>query len=434
LTRHNIYRPYFPKDFRGRVFTAKRTEEQKIMSTDLLEVEFAGVHFKNPFMLSSAPPTMDVRHIVRAAKMGWGGAVIKTVTDEPTIDPRTRLGVLRKDGKPIGMNNIELISRETLETWINDWIPRIKREAPQDFVLIASIMSGPEPDGWTRLAEIVSQTDVDAIELNVSCPHGSPEKHMGAFIGQDASLVETVTRAAKKGTSLPILVKLTPNVTDIVPIANAAVKGGADAVSAINTIESLIGVDIETATPLPIAYGVDKKEQLSTYGGFCGPAVKPIGLRFVSQIAKAQPEIPISGIGGIDDWSSAVEYIMVGAKTLQICTAVMWHGFSIIKQLTKGLTDFMLRKGYASIEAMIGLALPKITTWTALTKMPPLVARVIEEKCSGCKDCVVACADGGYVAIQMKDGVATVKADKCDGCGLCYVVCRDDAIEFMHTN
>jgi dihydropyrimidine dehydrogenase (NAD+) subunit PreA len=404
------------------------------MSKNRLEVDFAGIHFKNPFILSSAPPTMDVRHILRAAKLGWGGAVIKTVTKEPTVDPRTRLGALRKDGRAIGMNNIELISRERLETWTDDWIPRIKREAPQDFVLIASIMSGPEPDGWTKLAEAISQTEADAIELNVSCPHGSPEKHMGAFIGQDPALVEQVTRAAKKGTHLPILVKLTPNVTDIVPIANAAVRGGADAISAINTVESLIGVDIETATPLPIAYGIDRKEQLSTYGGFCGPAVKPIGLRFVSQIAKAQSKIPISGIGGIEEWYSAVEYIMVGAMTLQICTAVMWHGFSIIKPLMKGLTAFMERKGYKMIKEMVGLALPKITTWTALTKMPPLVARVIEKKCSGCKDCVVACADGGYVAIQMRDGIASINTETCDGCGLCYVVCRDDAIEFIHTN
>jgi dihydropyrimidine dehydrogenase (NAD+) subunit PreA len=404
------------------------------MTSNRLEVDFAGVHFKNPFVLSSAPPTMDVRHILRAAKLGWGGAVIKTVTDEPTVDPRTRLGVLRKDGRAIGMNNIELISRETLRTWTDDWIPRIKQESPEDFILVASIMSGPEPEGWTSLAETMSQTDVDVIELNVSCPHGSPEKHMGAFIGQDPSLVERVTSAAKKGTELPVIVKLTPNVTDIVPIANAAIKGGADAIAAINTVESLIGVDIETATPMPIAYGVDRKEQLSTYGGFCGPAVKPIGLRFVSQIAKAQPEIPISGIGGIGDWSSAVEYIMVGAKTLQICTAVMWHGFSIIKQLTRGLTDFMERKHYENIDAMVGLALPKITTWTALTKMPPLVARVLEEKCSGCKDCVVACADGGYLAIQMKGEVASINAEKCDGCGLCYVVCGDNAIEFIHTN
>ena len=385
-------------------------------------------------MLSSAPPTMDPRHILRAARLGWGGAVMKTVTEEPTVDPRTRLGVLRKDGKMIGMNNIELLSRKPLKTWTEDWIPKIKKEAPEDFVFIASIMSGPEPEGWTTFTEIMSQTGVDAIELNVSCPHGSPEKHMGAFIGQDPALVEQVTKAAKKGTDLPLMVKLTPNVTDIVPIAEAAVKGGADALSAINTVESLIGIDIETATPLPIAYGVDKKEQLSTYGGFCGPAVKPLGLRFVSQIAKAFPDTPISGIGGIEDWSSAVEYLMVGAKTLQICTAAMWHGFSIIKGMTGGLSKFMERKGYATLESMVGVALPKITTWTALSKLPPLVAHVVNTKCTGCKKCVVACADGGYVAIQMREGVAVIDVEKCDGCGLCAIVCDDDAIEFVHTD
>jgi dihydropyrimidine dehydrogenase (NAD+) subunit PreA len=358
---------------------------------------------------------------------------MKTVTEEPTVDPRTRLGVLRRDGKPIGMNNIELLSRKTLKTWTEDWIPRIKKDSPKDFIFIASVMSGPEPEGWTAFAEIMSQTGVDAIELNVSCPHGSPEEHMGAFIGQDPSLVEMVAKATKKGTDLPIIVKLTPNVTDIVPIAEAAVRGGADALSAINTVESLIGIDIETATPLPIAYGVDKKEQLSTYGGFCGPAVKPLGLRFVSQIAKAFPDIPISGIGGIEDWSSAAEYLMVGARTLQICTAVMWHGFSIIKGLNEGLAKFMDRKGYTTLDSMVGKALPKITTWADLSKLPPVVASVINERCTGCKECVVACADGGYVAIQMREKVAVINREKCDGCGLCYVVCKDNAIEFVHT-
>jgi dihydropyrimidine dehydrogenase (NAD+) subunit PreA len=404
------------------------------MSLNKLEIEFANISFKNPFLLSSAPPTMDARHIIRAAKLGWGGAVTKTIGEHPTVDPRTRLGVLRDNGKAIGMNNTELISRETLKKWTDDWIPKIKQESPEDFVLVVSIMSGPEPDGWTKLAEIMSRTEADAIELNVSCPHGSPEKHMGAFIGQDPSLVERVTRAAKKGTDLPVIVKLTPNVTDIVPIANAAVRGGADAISAINTIESLIGIDIETATPLPIAYGLDRSEQLSTYGGFCGPAVRPIGLRFVSQIARAQPEIPISGIGGIEDWTSAIEYLMVGAKTLQICTAAMWYGFSIIKPITQGIIKFMERKGYNTLESMVGLALPKITTWTTLTKMPPLVAHVIEEKCTGCKECVIACADGGYVAIQMRDNIAHIDSEKCDGCGLCAVVCKDKAVEFIHTN
>jgi len=402
------------------------------MSNNRLSVEFAGLTFKNPFILSSAPPTMDARHIIRAAKLGWGGAVMKTVTEEPTVDPRTRLGVLRKNGKAIGMNNIELLSRKPLSTWTEDWIPKIKQEAPEDFIFIASIMSGIEPEGWTALAETMSQTGADAIEINVSCPHGSPEKHMGAFIGQDPILVEQVTRAARKGTDLPLLVKLTPNVTDVVPIANAAVKGGADAISAINTVESLIGIDIETATPLPIAYGIDKTEQMSTYGGFCGPAVKPIGLRFVSQIAKAHPNIPISGIGGIENWSSAIEYLMVGARTLQVCTAVMWHGFSIIKDMTSGLTEFMERKGYESLDSMIGKALPKITSWTALTKLPPVVARIIAEKCTGCKECVIACADGGFVAIQMRDKTAVVKNDKCDGCGLCAIVCDYDAVEFVH--
>ncbi|MHA2379423.1 MAG: NAD-dependent dihydropyrimidine dehydrogenase subunit PreA [Candidatus Thorarchaeota archaeon] len=402
------------------------------MADNPLAVEFAGIPFKNPFLLSSAPPTMDVRHILRAARLGWGGAVMKTVTEEPTVDPRTRLGVLRRNGKAIGMNNIELLSREPLKTWTEDWIPKVKREAPEDFVFVASMMSEPEPDGWTSLAETMSQTGVDAIELNVSCPHGSPEKHMGAFIGQDPSLVEQVTRAAKKGTDLPILVKLTPNVTDIVPIAQAAVKGGADGLSAINTVESLIGIDVETATPLPVAYGMDKTEQLSTYGGFCGPAVRPIGLRVVSQIAKALPDIPISGIGGIEDWTSSVEYLMVGARTLQVCTAVMWHGYSIIKTVNEGIVKFMERKGYKTLDEMIGRALPKIATWTALTKLPPVVARVIEDRCTGCKECVVACADGGYVAIQMREGFAVVNTEKCDGCGLCAVVCEEEAVDFVH--
>jgi dihydropyrimidine dehydrogenase (NAD+) subunit PreA len=404
------------------------------MPENPLEIEFVGLIFKNPFLLSSAPPTMDPRHILRAARLGWGGAVMKTVTEEPTVDPRTRLGVLRRGDTPIGMNNIELLSRKSVETWTEDWIPKIKKEAPKDFVFVASIMSGPEPEGWTKLAEIMSQTEADAIELNVSCPHGSPEEHMGAFIGQDPKLVEMVTKAAKKGTDLPIIVKLTPNVTDIVPIARSAVKGGADAISAINTVESLIGIDIESATPLPIAYGSDMNEQLSTYGGMCGPAVKPLGLRFVSQIAKAFPDIPISGIGGIGDWSSAVEYFMVGARTLQICTAVMWHGFSIIKELNEGLVKFMNRKGYSTLESMVGKALPRITTWAALSKLPPVVARVIKEKCTGCKDCVIACADGGFVAIQMRGKVALVNNEKCDGCGLCQVVCKDEAIEFVHVD
>jgi dihydropyrimidine dehydrogenase (NAD+) subunit PreA len=399
-----------------------------------LEIDFAGIHFKSPFMLSSAPPTMDARHIIRAAKLGWGGAVIKTVAEAPTVDPRTRLGALRKGPDLIGMNNIELISRAPLETWTDDWLPKIKKEAPEDFVLVASIMSDPAPEGWASLAEKMTNAGVDAIELNVSCPHGSPERHMGAAIGQNADLVETVTRGAKKGTHLPVVVKLTPNVTDMVPIADAAVRGGADALAAINTVESLVGIDVETATPHPIAYGPDQDEKLSTYGGFCGPAIRPIGLRFVSQIARAFPKTPISGMGGIEDWHSATEYLMAGATTIQVCTAAMWHGFGIIKGMTADLVSFMERKGYSELKEIVGKALPKITTWEALSKLSPVVAEVSSDLCTGCKKCVIACADGGYVAIQMRDGTAIVNPEKCDGCGLCAIVCEDNAVQFVHTS
>ena len=398
-----------------------------------LEVEFAGIHFKNPFMLSSAPPTMDARHIIRAAKLGWGGAVIKTVAENPTMDPRTRLGALYRDGKLIGMNNIELISRSSMETWTEKYIPEIRNESPDDFVIIGSIMSGPEPEGWTSMAETMSEAPIDLIELNVSCPHGSPEKHMGAFIGQNPELVEMVTKAAKKGTDLPILVKLTPNVTDVVSVAESAIKGGADGLSAINTVQSLIGIDIETAHPLPRAYGIKPGEEFSTYGGFCGPSVRPIGLRIVSEISRAFPNTPISGMGGIEDWQNAVEYLMVGAGTLQVCTAVMWHGYGIIKQLTEGLLKFMQDKNYSSLNDIVGKAIPHLTSWEALAKLPPVVAKV-NDNCSGCKKCVIACADGGYVAIQMREGVANVNPEKCDGCGLCAVICPDNAIEFVYSN
>ncbi len=401
------------------------------MSKHPLAIEFAGIPFSNPFMLSSAPPTLDAQRVIRAAKLGWGGAVLKTVTEEPTVDPRTRLGVLRKQGKLIGMNNIELLSRHSLKQWTDSWIPEIKNKAPEDFVVVASIMSSPEPEGWTALAETMSQTGVNALELNVSCPHGSPEKHMGAFIGQNPNLVEQVTKAAKKGTDLPILVKLTPNVTDIVPIAKAAVKGGADALSAINTVESLIGIDIETATPHPFAYDPDLTNPQSTYGGFCGPAVRPLGLRFVSQIAKAIPSMPISGMGGIENWQNAVEYLMVGASTLQVCTAVMWYGFRIIRDITKHLIEFMNKQGYKTIEEMVGKALPKITTWTDLPKLPPIIAYINPEKCELGKECMIACADAGYQAIRMVGKHLVVDPEKCDGCGLCAVVCGANAVEFL---
>ncbi|KPV64442.1 MAG: Heterodisulfide reductase subunit A-like protein [Candidatus Bathyarchaeota archaeon BA1] len=395
-----------------------------------LAVEFCEMSFKNPFLLSSAPPTMDADHIIRAAKIGWAGAVTKTVATFGVKHPRPRLGrmVTALNGEVnIGMGNIELISDMDAKQWCEQEIPSIKRNVPKDFKLILSIMAGPSPDEWAELAHMVEAAGADMIEMNVSCPHGMPERRMGALIGQDAELTAEVIRGCRRGTTLPVMVKLTPNVTDVVSIAEAAVKAGVDAISGINTVLGLVGIDVETRKPLPTT----KPNHYSSFGGYSGPAIRPIGLRVITQIAKAFPRVPLSAIGGIEDWRSAVEYLMVGARTVQVCTAVMWHGFGIIKDMIRGLTDFMRRKGYKSIEDFIGCALPYIVPFEKLTLEPPHKAEVDPATCTGCAKCVTACRDGGYMAISMVEGVAVISKTKCDGCGLCAVLCPVSAIKFV---
>jgi len=397
-----------------------------------LTVEFCKLVFKNPFLLSSAPPTKDADQIIRAAKIGWAGAVTKTVATFGVKHPRPRLGRIVttiNGGINIGMENIELISDMDVKRWCEREIPSIKKNAPPDFKLILSIMAGPNPDEWGELARMVEAAGADMIEMNVSCPHGMPEKRMGALIGQDAELTAEVIRGCKKGTSLPVMVKVTPNVTDIVPIAEAAVKAGVDAISGINTVLGLIGIDIETGKPIPMT----EPEHYSSYGGYSGPAIRPVGLRLIAQIAKALPQIPISAMGGIEDWRSAVEYMMVGARTVEVCTAVMWHGFGIIREMIKGLTIFMDRKGYKSIEDFAGCALPYLVPFEKLTLEPAYKAEVDPDLCTGCAKCVVACRDGGYLAINMIEGVAVIDKTKCDGCGLCTLICPESAIKFIKT-
>lgn len=395
-----------------------------------LAIEFCKLDFKNPFLLASGPPTMNAGHIIRAAKIGWAGAVTKTVATFGVKHPRPRLGKLVttfNGGINIGMENIELISGMDVKQWCEREIPSIKKSGPPDFKLIVSIMAGPNPDEWGELANMVEAAGADMIEMNVSCPHGMPERRMGALIGQDAELTASVIRGCKKGTSLPVMIKVTPNVTDIVPIAEAAVKAGVDAISGINTILALIGIDVETGKPIPAT----KPDHYSSFGGYSGPAVRPVGLRVIAQIAKAFPQIPISAIGGIEDWRSFVEYTMVGARMAQVCTAVMWHGFGIIKDMTKGLINFMKRKGYESIEDFVGCALPYIAPFEKLTLEPPHKAEVDLALCTGCAKCITACRDGGYSAISMVEGVAVINKTKCDGCGLCDVICPASAIRFV---
>jgi len=285
-------------------------------------------------------------------------------------------------------------------------------------------MDAPVKKNWQRLAEVIQEAGVDALELNVSCPHGMPSKCMGAFIGQNAELTGNVVSWVKEVAKVPLVVKLTPNVTDITYIALAAKENGADALCTVNTVLGLIGVNLDTLTPLPTV------GETSTYGGYSGPGIKPIALRCVAQIAKATG-LPVSGLGGITTWEDAVEFLAIGASSVQLGTAVMWHGYGIIEHLIKGLSHYLETKSLDNVSSVVGAALSKIVE---LPEMPltPRVRAHVDETCNGCLLCVTACADGGFQAITgVKEEIVTVDGEKCDGCGLCAMVCPRHSITMM---
>jgi dihydropyrimidine dehydrogenase (NAD+) subunit PreA len=383
-----------------------------------LNVEFAGVEFENPFLLSSAPPTKDGTQIKRAIEIGWGGAVTKSLLLVPDKNTRPRLGFLKLGKRMIGMSNIEMATELTLERWKKEITIAKKPGAP----IIGYIMTDSNPENWVKLTKIVEETGVDMLELNVSCPHMSPEKHMGALIGQDSALITLITKNVKENCSIPVMVKLTPNVTSIPDMAFAAKTGGTDAISAINTVLSLIGVDIETGIPNPSSQGK------STFGGYSGPGVRPIALRVVAEIAQTT-KLPISGIGGVDSWKSAVEFMMVGATTVQVCTAIMWRGYKIVENWKKGLESFMERKGYSSIHEFAGTSLQFLHPFSDFKTEPPIKARVTHaDSCNGCGICVTSCGDGAYNAITLEDTDVAIHDQICDGCGLCVNICPQNVI------
>jgi dihydropyrimidine dehydrogenase (NAD+) subunit PreA len=387
-----------------------------------LSVDFVGMHFPNPFMLASAPPTRTAKMINRAFAAGWGGAVTKSIALEPAEDLQPRLQSLRHRRRNIGMENVELSTQLTVEDWQRE-IADVKAAYP-DRPLWASIMDAPEEKNWQRLTEALQEAGVDALEINVSCPHGMPAKGMGAFIGQNAELTGDVVSWVKKVSTVPVVVKLTPNVTDITFIARAAKENGADALCTVNTVSGLIGVDLETLTPLPSVGGV------STYGGYSGPGIKPIALRCVAQIAKATG-LPVSGLGGLSTWQDAVEFMAVGASTVQVGTAVMWSGYSVIEKLLAGVNNYLDGKGFANLEPVIGAALPKIVEFPEMPLTPRVTASV-DDTCNGCLLCVTACDDGGFQAITgLKGEIVTIDREKCDGCSLCVMVCPLDSITMM---
>lgn len=380
---------------------------------------FCGVRFPNPFILPSAQAVRTRTMIRRAFQAGWGGAVTQTISvDASSIrNVMPRLHAVKTQGVAFGIVNIDLITTRRLADWLED-IRAIRDEFPER-PLIASIMGeGYRPDEWKLLAEMCTRAGASALELNVSCPHGMPERGTGAFIGQSAELTYAATSWVVTSTHLPVIVKLTPNVTDIVPIALAAMQAGAQGITAINNLKSLAGVDIETLRPLPDVDGY------SAFGGYAGPGLKPVGLRCVAEIAQAVPDAAIAGCGGIETWEDAVEYFLLGAQLAQVYTPVMTHGLMLINALVEGLTAYLERKQFANFESLVGQALPKIIAHELLPRHSDLKATYQRDLCTQCGQCVLSCEDAGFQAIHRgTDGFPVIDPAACDGCNLCVILC-----------
>ena len=390
-----------------------------------LSTNFVGIRSPNPFWLASAPPTDKAYNVNRAFEAGWGGVVWKTLgMDPPVVNVSSRYGAVQWNGQRIaGLNNIELITDRPLATNLAE-IRQIKRDWP-DRAMIVSLMVPCDEASWKNILPMVEDTGADAVELNFGCPHGMSERGMGSAVGQVPEYIEMVARWVKHYTRLPCIVKLTPNITDIRQPAKAAFRGGADAVSLINTINSITSVDLDLMAPTPT---VDGK---GSHGGYCGPAVRPIALSMVSEIAR-DPETngkPISGIGGIGTWRDAAEFMALGAGSVQVCTAAMHYGFRIVEDMVAGLSNWMDEKGYARLEDFVGKAVPNVTDWQFLNLNYDIKARIDQDKCIQCGLCHIACEDTAHQAIlKEKDGKRhfEVVDDECVGCNLCMHVCPVD--------
>jgi dihydropyrimidine dehydrogenase (NAD+) subunit PreA len=387
-----------------------------------LTTNFLGITSPNPFWLASAPPTDKEYNVRRAYEAGWGGVVWKTLGSEgpPVVNVSgPRYGAIwGADRRLLGLNNIELITDRPLQTNLEE-ITRVKKDYP-DRALIVSLMVPCDEDSWKAILPMVEETGADGIELNFGCPHGMAERGMGAAVGQVPEYIQMVTEWCKKYYSKPVIVKLTPNITDIRNPARAANAGGADAVSLINTINSITSVDLDLMAPQPTIGGK------GTHGGYCGPAVKPIARNMVAEIAR-DPQtagLPISGIGGVTTWRDAAEFMALGAGNVQVCTAAMTYGFKVVQEMISGLSEWMDDKGYTSTADFIGMATPNVTDWQYLDLNYVTKAKIDPDACIKCGRCYIACEDTSHQAILMKEGrVFEVDDSECVACNLCVDVC-----------
>jgi len=383
----------------------------------------AGIRSPNPFWLASCPISNTGEMVARAFDAGWGGVVWKTIGD-PIRNVTSRLGALDVDGRRIvGLSNIELISDRPVDVNLAE-IAAVKRRYPGQ-AIVASLMVESKPEVWHEYVRKVNDTGADGIELNFGCPHGMSERGMGAAVGQVPEYVQMITEWVMEAATVPVLVKLTPNVTDIRMPARAAAAAHADGIALINTVSSLIGVNLDTWAPVPDVRGH------GSHGGFSGPAVKPIALNMVSAVASdLDVRLPVSGIGGVADWHDAVEFLLLGATTVQVGTSVMHYGFRIIDDLVDGLSTYLQAKGLHSPSELVGRALPTLGDWGQLDQTFRLLAHIDEATCVHCNLCFAACEDGAHQAIRLDrtNGRSrlSVDGDYCVGCRLCQYVCPVD--------
>ena len=394
-----------------------------------LSINLAGIKSPNPFWVASGPPSNTAYQAHRAFEAGWGGVVWKTIGDA-VVNVSSRYSALNVGTvRMAGFNNIELTSDRSPETNFRE-IVEVKRRWP-DRVIVASLIVDTR-ERWHEFVRRSEDAGADGVELNFGCPHGMCERGMGSAVGQQPAVTEKIVSWVMEVARIPVIVKLTPNITDITQAARAARRGGANAVSMINTINSITQVNLDRLVPEPEVGG------LSTHGGYCGPAVKPIALNMVQSCA-ADPEVglPISGIGGIANWRDAAEFIALGATGIQVCTAIMHHGFRIVEDMADGLSDYLDAKGFKSVMDLVGKAVPNVRKWEALDLNYKRVARIDNDKCIGCNLCYIACEDGAHQSIDLvpPNGrglgpgrvpgkpIPQIREEDCVGCNLCANVC-----------
>lgn len=381
-----------------------------------LSIEFLGVKCENPFFLSSSPVCSNYDMIAKAFDTGWAGVFYKTIGIFLPNECSPRFDITRKEGTPwTGFKNMEQISDKPLETNL-EYIRRLKKDYPTK-VLGVSIMGSTEEE-WRILAKKVTEAGADMLELNFSCPQMTSHA-MGSDVGQNPDLVYKYTKAVKESTHLPVVAKMTPNIGNMYIPAKAAIEAGADAISAINTVKSITNIDLDNLTAMPVVNGK------SSVSGYSGAAVKPIGLRFMHEL-KTHPDvkhIPLSGMGGIETWQDALEYILLGASNIQVTTSVMQYGYRIVEDMISGLKYYMEERNVDKLEDLVGSAINQIIPAEDLDRDFMIIPDIDYEKCVGCGRCYVSCYDAGHQAIELEADRKPIINDNCVGCHLCINVC-----------